>query len=90
MKQELNIEKPKMPQEPNPEHYDRPTEPNGFNHAGRPLFTKLDFIADYKQYQKDCIQYEIDLERYEQYKLIRLIKNANPKLILKKYTITKK
>jgi hypothetical protein len=48
------------------------------------------FVVDYKKYQKDLEKYEEKLEVYEQLKLIRFIKNADEKLILRKYKITKK
>lgn len=48
------------------------------------------FVVDYKKYQKDLKKYQEQLEVYEQIKLIRFIKNADEKLILKKIKITKK
>lgn len=48
------------------------------------------FVVDYKNYQKDLKKYEERLEVYEQLKLIRFIKNADEKLILRKYKINKK
>jgi predicted DNA-binding protein (UPF0251 family) len=47
----------------------------------------IPYIKDSKQYQKDKAKYDIDIELYEQRKLIRFIKNADEKLILKKYKI---
>lgn len=84
------MEKPKKPIEPNWKDYPTPKEPNAKNYLGQPLFQKLDWIKDTEQYQKDMEKYEKDMEVYEQIKLIRLIKNATEKYILKKYKIIKK
>lgn len=45
------------------------------------------YVKDYRKYQKDKAKYDVDIELYEQRKLIRFIKNADEKLILKKYKI---
>lgn len=47
------------------------------------------YIRDYRQYQKDMERYKLDLEIYEQTKFIHFIRNADIKLILRKYRITK-
>jgi len=79
-----NIEKPIPPIEP---------KANDFKYVWDDKSTKnwdSPFVVDYKKYQKDLKKYEEQLEVYEQLKLIRFIKNADEKLILKKYKITKK
>lgn len=83
------MEKPKKPIEPNIRDYPIPTEPNGKNHLGTPLHTKLDWIRDYKKWKKDLEQYNSDMEIYEQIKLIKLVKNASEKYCLKSLRITK-
>jgi len=85
-----NLEKPIPPIEPKLKDYPKPTIPNGKNHLGEPLYQKLDWVRDYNKYKKDFEKYEEQLEVYEQLKLIRFIKNADEKLILRKYKITKK
>ena len=86
----LKFNKPKPPLEPKLKDYPRPIVPNGKNYLGEPLYQKLDWIRDYDKYKKDFQKYEEQLEVYEQLKLIRLIKNSDEKLVLKKYKITKK
>ncbi len=49
----------------------------------------IPFIRDSKQYAKDKAKYDIDIELYEQLKLIKFVKVASEKLILKKYKIIK-
>lgn len=85
-----NMEKPIPPIEPKLKDYPKPTIPNGKNHLGEPLYQKLDWVRDYNKYKKDFEKYEQQLEIYEQTKLIRFIKNADEKFILRKYKITKK
>lgn len=78
------LEKPVKPIEP---------KPNDSKYKGCALSTDdwdSPFVVDYKKYQKDIKKYEEQLEIYEQTKLIRFIKNADEKLILKKFKITKK
>ena len=48
------------------------------------------FVLDYTKYLKDLTQYREDVKVYEQVKLIKFIKAADIKLILKKYYIKKK
>ncbi len=91
MKLNNNMEKPKKPTKPNPSDmvkYPDPKTKEGKNYLGNPIYLpNMDYIRDYKKYQKDVIKYETDIELYEQKKLIKLVKNANEKLILKKYKI---
>lgn len=73
----------------------KPIEPKAddLKYVGESRSTKnwdSPFVVDYKKYQKDFKKYEEQLEIYEQTKLIRFIKNADEKLILKKFKITKK
>ena len=81
------MEKPIKPIEPKIETYPTPKESNGKNYLGQPLYQKLDWVRDYQQYEKDLKKYNSDMETYEQIKLIKLIKNATEKYILKKYKI---
>lgn len=83
------MEKPKKPIEPNWKDYPTPKEPNAKNYLGKPLFVKTDWINDMDKYKKDMEKYEQDMKVYEQIKLIRLVKNASEKYILKNLTITK-
>lgn len=79
-----NLEKPVKPIEP---------KASDLKYVGDARSTKnwdSPFVVDYKKYQKDLKKYEERLEVYEQLKLIRFIKNADEKLILRKYKITKK
>jgi len=48
-----------------------------------------DFARDYKKYQKDLAQYELDIILYEQTKFITDIQRSSLKLCLKKYKIIK-
>ena len=50
----------------------------------------IPYIKDCKQYKKDKAQYDIDIEVYEQLKLIKIVKNNSEKNILKKYKIIKR
>ena len=84
------MEKPKKPIEPNIKNYPIPKEPNGENYLGEPIYQRLDYIRDYKQFQKDLDKYNDDMETYEQLKFIRLIKNATEKYCLKSFKITKR
>ena len=85
------MEKPKKPIYPNHSDkikYPQPKTKEGRNYLGQPIYLpNADWIRDVRQYEKAVKQYEIDLELYEQNKLIRLVKNASEKLILKKYRI---
>lgn len=78
-----------------PEKPVKPIEPKAddLKYVGDARSTKnwdSPFVVDYKKYQKDIKKYEEQLEIYEQTKLIRFIKNADEKLILKKFKINKK
>lgn len=80
MAKESKMKKPVMPIAPLPKNYAieaRTTENNPF-------------IIAYRKYQKDLEQYKKDLEQYEQMKLIRFIKNADERLIFRKYFIAKR
>ncbi len=50
---------------------------------------KTPYIIDCRKFQKDMAKYEKDIELYEQLKLIKFVKVASEKLILKKYKIIK-
>jgi len=82
--------KPIKPIEPNIETYQTPTEPNGVNYLGEPLYQKLDWVKDYKKYEIDLKLYHTEMEVFEQKKFIQLIKNASVKYCLKSLRITKK
>lgn len=77
--------KPKKPIEPNIKDY--PSRGKSMAGMTKEEVEAIPFIKDSKQYQKDKAKYDIDIELYEQRKLIRFIKNADEKLILKKYKI---
>jgi len=83
------MEKPNKPTEPIWADYPTPAKSNGVNHLGHPLYQKLDWIADMEIYRKEYIQYEIDLEQWQQLKLIRILKKTSDRTILRKYKITK-
>ncbi len=83
------MEKPKKPQEPNHHHYKSPKESNAQNCNGKPLYINFDYIDDYHKYQKQLEQYKVDMEVYEQIKLIKLVKNSTEKYCLKNIKITK-
>jgi hypothetical protein len=83
------MEKPKKPVEPNWRDYPTPTESNGENYLGKPLYTKLDYVKDLEKYYKDYTKYQEDMEIYEQLKFIKLIKNATEKYCLKTFKIIK-
>ncbi len=84
------MEKPKKPIEPKVEDYPTPKEPNAKNVFGEPLYLKLDYVIDYKQYEKDLEKYKADIEKYEQLKFIKIIKNATETYCLKSFKIIKK
>ncbi len=69
----------------------KPTPPNVRNYpmSEKPSDETSPYIIAYRKYQKAVAKYEIDIAIYEQTKLIRFVKNANEKLILKKYKIFK-
>lgn len=80
----IGLEKPIEPIMPKANDKKYKDSPNSTKNWDNP------FVTDYKKYQKDLKKYEEQLEVYEQLKLIRFIKNADEKLILRKYKITKK
>lgn len=84
------LEKPKKPIEPKPNDKKYPKDRKSMRDMTKEEVDNIPFIKDYKKWQKDIVQYEKDLELYEQTKLIRLIKNADIKFILKKYKIIKR
>ena len=76
--------KPNMPVEPKlrDPKYNQPTDgPVKHNEA---------FSQDYKHYQIAFQKYLVELEEYEQSKLIKDIQRSSLKLCLKKYKITKR
>lgn len=79
------LAKPKKPVEPNIKSY--PRSSRTMADMTQEEIENIPYIKDYKKYQKDKAKYDIDIELYEQRKLIRFIKNADEKLILKKYKI---
>lgn len=83
------MEKPKKPIEPN--IMDKTKYPiHGSMRDMTPgEVDNLPYIRDYKQYQKDKIQYDKDIEIYTQLKYIKIIKVAKEKKILEKFKITK-
>lgn len=84
------MQKPKKPIEPKWENFPEPKEPNGVNCFNQPIYTKLDWIKAMKNYKRDLEIYYLDLEKYEQIKLIRLVKNSTEKYCLAKLKITRK
>jgi hypothetical protein len=72
----------------------RPTPPNladaKYNQPGGPVQYNKSFSQDYKIYLKEFAKYKIELESYEQNKMLEDIKRSSIKLCLKKYKITKK
>ena len=51
---------------------------------------KSPFVLALDQYGKALDKYEADVELYEQLKMIRFIKVANPRLIVEKFKINKR
>ncbi len=87
------IEKPVKPIKPDTKDtvkYPRIVGPNIYGNIIPGGVLPPKFQIDYKKYIKDMEQYELDLERFEQFKLIRLIKNSSDVLCLKKYKIVKR
>ena len=76
-----NLVKPTRPEEPSlrDPKYKQPDGPVQYNHA---------FSQDYKLYQIALAKYLVELEDYEQTKLIKDIQRSTIKLCLKKYKIT--
>ncbi len=83
------MEKPIKPIEPNIKDYPAPKISNAVNSEGMPLFLRLDYHLAYKKYQIDKAKYDIDIEKYNQLKLIKLVKNATEKWILKNVKISR-
>lgn len=87
------MEKPKKPIEPNcSDRIKYPTPPVGTckNYLGQPISgANPNYVRDYHKYSKDMIQYEKDIEVYNQIKFIKIIKVAKEKYILSKYKIAK-
>jgi hypothetical protein len=83
------MEKPKKPIEPNIHDYPIPSEPNGKNSEGQPIFQRLDYIRDRFKYEKQLVQYKLDVEVFEQIKLIKLVKHSTEKYCLKNIRINK-
>lgn len=90
-KQIPTLQKPIKPVRPDPSDkvkYPYPPTKTVENHVGVMIYdSNPNYILDCKKYDKDFAKYVKDLEEYEQLKLIRLLKVANEKLILKKYKI---
>lgn len=74
------MKKPIKPEEPQPSQFPRET----------PVSENSPYVKAHRVWQKKQEQYEKDLYLYEQTKLIRFVKNADIKLILRKYEIVKK
>lgn len=74
------MEKPIKPQQPEIKNYPREER----------LTDTSKWILDNEQYRKDIQKYNIDFAVWEQLRLIKLIKNANPDYILKNYHIEKR
>lgn len=68
---------------------EKPLPPKQLDTKDYPKNDATQWFIDWKKYEERGKKYEEDLEIYEQTKLIRFIKNADIKLILKKYRITK-
>ena len=68
----------------------KPLEPIEPSYKNYPLgFRDARFISDYKGWRLSVERYENEMKQYEQIKLIKFIKAADIKLILKKYHIKK-
>lgn len=74
------MEKPTKPEEPKPSQFPRE----------KPVSENSPYVKAHRAWQKKQEQYEKDLYLYEQTKLIRFVKNADIKLILRKYEIIRK
>ena len=85
------MEKPKKPTEPNINDKGRyPNRGKSMRDMTPAEIENIPFIRDSKQYKKDKAQYDIDIEIYEQIKLIKIVKNNSEKSILKNYKIIKR
>jgi len=83
------MEKPKKPTEPNIKDKTKYPVHGSMRGMTHQQVEDLPYIRDYKQYQKDKIQYDKDIEIYTQLKYIKLIKVAKERLILEKFKIIK-
>jgi hypothetical protein len=81
------MEKPK---EPNIKDFQIPSESNGQNYLGEPLFQRVGFIDAMFNYNQNLRKYNEEIEILNQKKLIRLVKNATEKYCLNNLKITKK
>ncbi len=77
------MEKPKYPTPPNRKDY--PDEK-----FGRPKDESHPYIKAYRKWTISERAYWVDLEIYEQIKMIRLVKNSTEKYCLKALTIKRK
>ena len=72
----------------------RPTPPNladaKYNQPEGPVQYNKSFSQDYKIYLKEFDKYQVELEAYQQTKMLEDIQRSSIKLCLKKYKITKK
>lgn len=82
--------KPVRPEEPKYENYRQFSRYMGdVNYKGDPVKTNPEFHQAYDEWRAAKEKYEEDIVIWEQYKMIKLIKNADPQLILRKYRIEK-
>ncbi len=79
------MEKPKKPVYPDVSDKKKYPKEEGKRFADE----NTPYIKDCRQYEKDKAKYDIDIERYEQLKLIKFVKVAKEDLILRKYKIIK-
>lgn len=77
------MKKPVKPVKPSPRDYPS-------NIYGPPKDEKHPYIKAYRKWEKDCKAYEAELERYEQIKLINLVKNTNEEGCLRRFKISKR
>lgn len=70
------LEKPMEPKAPDTRDFRSQTSPEPW-------------VRGYTKYEEKMKKYKEEVEIYEQTKLIKFVKNADIKLILKKYRITK-
>jgi len=88
-KKEFTIEKPIEPVKPDWKDKVKYKDVPGKNYSGDTIMVlPPKFNRDYDKWLLDMESYKPKFEKYEQYRLMRLIKNSSNAQCLKKYTIT--